>query len=429
MVLAELHAGHVDRNLHRLEPGLLPGALLPAGLHQDPFADMRDQTGFFRNLDEIRGSNQSMHRAAPAHQCLGADHTQRAGFDLRLVVDHELLIVEGTPQAFLDREPARGSDAHRVREELIAVLALLLGAVHRHVSVLEQGVAEVAVTRVARDAEAYAGLHLVTADGKRRAKGFDQALRDGGHGTVILDVADQQHEFVAADARHASFLAAAVDRQFVFGAHTGLQARCGLRQQFIADGVAERVVDALEIIEVYEHYRDLALPALGRRQGLDQVFLQARAVGQLGQRIAVRRLQRQSLGRFTARRLNLQLGMQAFDLGVQPLLFGRMGRLRKFDLAHQCVRAFCMGSGCMAGTAEQPRHADACGCRHAESRHQHCFQRPIRLHRPPCERSNDGHCWHQIDGDIGLSRGLGVHDLSSIYSDGCRLSCLCGATA
>ena len=68
--------------------------------------------------------------------------------------------------------------------------------------------------------------------------------------------------------------------------------RCGHRlQQRVADQVAERVVDALEVVEVDEQQRQRAWPQRARRsQQRLEVLHEGGAVGQAGQRVVVRQV-------------------------------------------------------------------------------------------------------------------------------------------
>ena len=60
------------------------------------------------------------------------------------------------------------------------------------------------------------------------------------------------------------------------------------RQQLIAGAVAERVVDALEVIEIHVHERAARQPGGRGRQLLREPVAEQRAVRQLGERIVVR---------------------------------------------------------------------------------------------------------------------------------------------
>ena len=78
-------------------------------------------------------------------------------------------------------------------------------------------------------------------------------------------------------------------------------------QQLVADGVAERVVDALEVVEVDEHHGDLARRA--RLERLAHLLAEQRAVGEPGQRVVLR--------------LVLELFLQVAELGRRRARGGR----------------------------------------------------------------------------------------------------------
>ncbi len=87
-----------------------------------------------------------------------------------------------------------------------------------------------------------------------------------------LGPADQDGELVAAQAG-----------DDVVAAHGAHEPRGHALEQLVADGVPERVVDALEVVEVDEHHRDLVARAGLER--LAHLLAEQRAVGQAGQRV------------------------------------------------------------------------------------------------------------------------------------------------
>src|SRR5260221_9489234 len=66
-------------------------------------------------------------------------------------------------------------------------------------------------------------------------------------------------------------------------------------QQGVADGMAERVVDFLEMIEIEAEYREL-VAALGEAQGLFKLLPEQRPVRQIGQRVMARHMRNLLLG-------------------------------------------------------------------------------------------------------------------------------------
>ena len=80
-------------------------------------------------------------------------------------------------------------------------------------------------------------------------------------------------------------LVAAEARDHVLLAHGAHEPGRDAAQQLVADRVAERVVDALEVVEVDEHHGDLVRAA--RLERLAHALGEQRAVGEPGQRIVV----------------------------------------------------------------------------------------------------------------------------------------------
>ena len=105
-----------------------------------------------------------------------------------------------------------------------------------------------------------------------------------------LDLAgDQDHELVAAEARHGLALA-----------HLQREALGDALQETIPDRVPEAVVDCLEAVEVQEQQRDAAAVRPGVAHRLREALVQHVAVGQPGERVeaglAVQRLALQGVG-------------------------------------------------------------------------------------------------------------------------------------
>ena len=134
--------------------------------------------------------------------------------------------------------------SHVALEEDGAPATLRLGAIHREVR-LANHVFEID-TVVGKQRDADAGAHLVVAPAEigRQCQRADHALGDAARSLGVAHVAQQHGEFVAAQAR---------DGVAFFRA--GLEAMRDDRQQLIAGAVAERVVDALEVIEIHVHER------------------------------------------------------------------------------------------------------------------------------------------------------------------------------
>ena len=91
---------------------------------------------------------------------------------------------------------------------------------------------------------------------------------------MFVQVFQHHHELVAAQTRHG-----------VAFAHTRLQALRNLLQQQIADVMAKRVVEGLEVVQIDEQQRAFSAAAPTGSQCLLQPVQQKPAVGQAGERI------------------------------------------------------------------------------------------------------------------------------------------------
>ena len=92
--------------------------------------------------------------------------------------------------------------------------------------------------------------------------------------SVVRQLRRQDHELIAAQARHGILLA-----------QRGLDPARNLARQRVADRVAERVVDGLEVIQVKEQHGALVTATFAAGQGLVQLVEQQAAVRQAGQRV------------------------------------------------------------------------------------------------------------------------------------------------
>ena len=154
-----------------------------------------------------------------------------------------------------------------------ALLALVLGRVHRQVGVADQLLrAHLPVA----EGDADAGVHedVVSVQVERKFLAFVDAVghflgREGGIGAL-----NQHHELVSAEAGSG-----------VGAAHALGQAQRELAQHLVAGRMAERVVDGLEVVEVDEEDRHLVLVAAQALERVRHAILEQQAVGQAGQRV------------------------------------------------------------------------------------------------------------------------------------------------
>ena len=110
-----------------------------------------------------------------------------------------------------------------------------------------------------------------------------------------------------------------------------------LLQQPVADRVAQRVVDQLEVVEIDAQRADEAAGAAALRQGVGHALAEQHAVGQVGERVVVRHVGDARLGRLalgdvddgdehSRRALVVELARENDDLDGAP------SRVRCFDV-------------------------------------------------------------------------------------------------
>ena len=200
IVAVELPPRKIDRH-DSGKPGLAPCRALLGRRAQHPVAEHVDQARLLGERNEDLGRDVAVLGIVPAQQRLGADDRLVGDADDRLIVQRELVFLDRDAQRPFQRvliEPVLGQVGI---EELIGVAAELLGAVHRHVGVLEQTFRIVAVVGINRDADRRRHVDLVLLDLERLRDRFLQLLRDAIEHGRIVEILDDDHELVAAEAR------------------------------------------------------------------------------------------------------------------------------------------------------------------------------------------------------------------------------------
>ena len=135
-----------------------------------------------------------------------------------------------------------------------------------------------------RDADAHAGIDVLTIDLDRIGDDIDQPARERG-GRLRAGMALQDREFVAAKPRDGVALA-----------HRDANALRDDPEQLVADRMAERVVDALEVVEVEIEHRHRLAVRFHAREPFRHFLAQQHAIGQLRQRIVARHVRDVLLG-------------------------------------------------------------------------------------------------------------------------------------
>nr|GEU28461.1 hypothetical protein [Tanacetum cinerariifolium] len=268
--IGQLPGRDVDAGDDRAQRAVVPERHLAACLVQHPAAHGHHHAIVFGHRDEPVGRHVAQLRIVPADQRLHLGQPARAGVHDGLVHQAEFVVVDGAAQGAVDHQRILGGRVHRIVEGPHFAPPRLLGLIHGDVGIAHQHVAVGAMGRVTGHADAGRHPDRVVRQVEPRGKGGNDVL--GAPARGILggaggQVGNHDDEFVAAEAR-----------QQVVGAQDAKQALGGLAQQLVAGRVAERIVDALELVEVEEQHCALAAGCHAARHFLAQ---------RLGQRVAV----------------------------------------------------------------------------------------------------------------------------------------------
>ena len=133
----QLHGADIDRDVRAVR-ARVETLGLGARLAQDPASDRHDQTGLLGEHDEAARIDAPPGRVLPTHERLDALHRARVDLDDRLVVEEELVAVEGVGQVGAQLEALEHLLAHAGPVDLPTRLAVVLGRVHGDVGVAEQ---------------------------------------------------------------------------------------------------------------------------------------------------------------------------------------------------------------------------------------------------------------------------------------------------
>ena len=210
----------------------------------------------------------------PAQQRFQPDHPPGIKFDLRLIEQFELVVLDGRMQAFADGDPFAHLLIEFANMEAEAGAALILGAIERQVGFGHHRLGVGDVSAIGNHADAGAGVNLIAVDGdRRRNRSADLCRQRLGAGNVA-HVLLQQRELIAAKAG-----------DHIGIAHAVLQPVGDDFQENVAGGMPQRIVDILEMIEIEIKHRESMSAAFGARKGQLQPVEKRDAIGQAGQRI------------------------------------------------------------------------------------------------------------------------------------------------
>ena len=226
----------------------------------------------------------------PAHQRLEAGDAATLEIDQRLVIGLQHVVLDGVAQIDLDAAAALRARVHFRFKEAERPEPFALGARQRHVGILEQLLGVVAVAGRNRDADAGAADNAVSVEQIRLADRSDQAARQHGDLFRPRDAGLHHGKFIGAETRDG-----------VFFPQGRPQALGHALEQLVADGMTQRVVDGLKVVEVEKQDRNLVAAATGVRQQFIEPLAQQDAVGQPGQAVMLRHKGKAGLGALALR--------------------------------------------------------------------------------------------------------------------------------
>ncbi|MNI02304.1 hypothetical protein D3C73_551700 [compost metagenome] len=270
---------NVDRDERQHHPVLLPLAHLPARLRHDPGVDFCNQTGSFGDRNEFRRRHQAPLRVLPTHQRLDADQATALEVVNRLVIDPQLLSVQGAAQFEGDLEPLLGVGRQLFGVQGIIIAPRALGLEQCRVGIAQQLLDAQRIAGEQADADAGVYGQLVPINKERLFKALDDPLGQRSGLNQLRTAFGKYGELIPAQ-----------PRQGDARTEHGPQALGHSLEQLVANGMPEAVVDHLEVIEIDHQQRAATLMDLCRGQGLFGAVDEQQAVRQIGQRIVVRQV-------------------------------------------------------------------------------------------------------------------------------------------
>ena len=240
VAVGQAAGGEVDGHAQR-ESLVAPAAALGDRVAQHDVGQLVHQARLLGERDEAVGADAAEVGMLPARERLDARGTAAGERELRLVLELDLAGADPAPQLAGEHQPVDAVVVVGGGIDLDRVLGGL-GAVERDVGSAEELLRVVAVLGVAGDADARADVQQDPVELERRVERRDDALGDLPAVRAVARADEQHGELVAAQAG-----------ERVARSHGVAQAAGDLLQQPVAVGVAERVVDRLEIVEVDDH--------------------------------------------------------------------------------------------------------------------------------------------------------------------------------
>ena len=171
---------------------------LATGLLQHPGVDGADHAVVLGNRDKFAWRNQPALRVLPAYQCLHAYLATVTQVMQRLVVNAQLVIVQGMAQAAGQFHALTGVVGQLLHIEGIAFAAAALGLEQRRIGIAQDLLDAIPIVGEQADADAGADVEFMTVEEKGRVQAMQQTLRQFGSLGGFRAVFAEQAEFVTA---------------------------------------------------------------------------------------------------------------------------------------------------------------------------------------------------------------------------------------
>ena len=248
--------------------------------------------------------NDATHRVHPADQGLHPVRGHIPEIEGGLVGEEELILLERFAQVHLELHTVLHHALHPRLEHDVAILTVPLGTIHRDIRIAQELLRRGSVSRRDPDARRHAHASLLArSELERWLERREQPLGDQLGTDLQRELLGDHDELVPTQTT-----------ERIGGSHDAVEPRGDRLQELIAGPVAERVVDVLEVVEIYEQRRDRRLAANGTGEYLLNTIQNQGAVRQPRQRV---------------------VGCQERELLLAPLeLFIRQSSLSLEALAH-----------------------------------------------------------------------------------------------
>jgi hypothetical protein len=180
ILVAKFGARNVNGDALEWEARCLPFARRSTCFTQHPAAYGENEATIFGDGNELGGWNQSAIRLLPADQGLDARDLTGDKIYLGLIVQQELIALDGAAQAAFKRLPLHRSEVHFRGEELEIVAAVFLGVVHGGVGILYERFRILAIGRIDADTNAAVDVQVVPVNGAGKTERMKYFICTGG---------------------------------------------------------------------------------------------------------------------------------------------------------------------------------------------------------------------------------------------------------